>query len=313
MNVLISLSEFRPAPPRESRAVAEWRATITKTAAPASMPLVHPRSVEPVPDLVICEGGASPLDRRSARRTTQGRHAFTFLLCVAGRLAMRSDVASVSLEAGQATVFPDTISVELQCDEHSQIVALRFEGDRAKAFQPMMDKPEPRAVAIDLAAAALFLNYCNILVESAEHLSPSCASLATAQLRELAALMLNRPTDAGSKLSFGGPKAARLRAVLGDIAANLRDPQLNAVKVGARLGLTPRYVQLLMEGFGKSFSEHVREMRLDEARRMLRDARADHLRITEIAYAAGFQDISYFNRAFRGRFGEQPSATRGIR
>ena len=58
-------------------------------------------------------------------------------------------------------------------------------------------------------------------------------------------------------------------------------------------GVTPRYVQLLMEGFGKSLSRHVREMRLDEARRMLRDAAFDHLRITDIAYAVGFQDILF--------------------
>ena len=42
----------------------------------------------------------------------------------------------------------------------------------------------------------------------------------------------------------------------------------------------------------------IREMRLDEAERMLRDAALDHhLRITDIAYAVGFQDISCFNRA----------------
>jgi AraC-like DNA-binding protein len=66
-----------------------------------------------------------------------------------------------------------------------------------------------------------------------------------------------------------------------------------------------------MEGFGKSLSRHVREMRLDEARRMLRDAAFDHLRITDIAYAVGLQDISYFNRAFRYRYGARPSAVRG--
>jgi AraC-like DNA-binding protein len=203
--------------------------------------------------------------------------------------------------------------MELQVDGSAQIVALRFDDDAAKAFPSMMNGCGLRAVAIDLAAAALFLNYCNILAASAERLSPACASLATAQLRELAALMLGPSTEAARKLSSGGPKAARLRAVLRDISANLRDPQLNAAKVGARLGLTPRYVQLLMGGFGKSFSEHVREMRLDEARRMLRDASADHLRITDIAYAVGFQDISYFNRAFRNRYGEQPSAARGGR
>jgi AraC-like DNA-binding protein len=241
----------------------------------------------------------------------RSRHGFTFLLCVTGRLVLRCGVVDMSLDAGQATVFADAISTELQVDGSSQIVALRFEDDAAKAYQPTMDRSGLRAVAIDLAAAALFLNYCNILATSGDRLSPPCANLAIAQLRELAALMLNPSTEAARKLSFGGPKAARLRAVLHDVAANLRDPELNAAKVGARLGLTQRYVQILMEGFGKSFSKHVREMRLDEAKRMLRDAALDHLRITDIAYAVGFQDISYFNRAFRNRYGARPSAVRG--
>jgi AraC-like DNA-binding protein len=41
------------------------------------------------------------------------------------------------------------------------------------------------------------------------------------------------------------------------------------------------------------------------------DAAFDHLRITDIAYAVGFQDISYFNRAFRNRYDARPSAVRG--
>lgn len=98
--------------------------------------------------------------------------------------------------------------------------------------------------------------------------------------------------------------------MLNDISANLRDPGLSAATAGARLGLSARYVQQLLEAVGLSFSQHVRQMRLDEARRLLGDLRHAHLRITDIAYAVGFRDLSYFNREFRRRFGEKPSAAR---
>ena len=39
-------------------------------------------------------------------------------------------------------------------------------------------------------------------------------------------------------------------------------------------------------------------------------ARADG-RISDIAFACGFNDLSYFNRCFRRRFGLTPTAARG--
>ena len=45
----------------------------------------------------------------------------------------------------------------------------------------------------------------------------------------------------------------------------------------------------------------------------LHDQGAAHMRVTDVALAVGFQDISYFNRAFRRKFGETPSAARRTR
>jgi AraC-like DNA-binding protein len=42
----------------------------------------------------------------------------------------------------------------------------------------------------------------------------------------------------------------------------------------------------------------------------LRDPRATRLKISEIALEAGFPDLSHFNRSFRRRFGNTPSAVR---
>jgi AraC-like DNA-binding protein len=43
---------------------------------------------------------------------------------------------------------------------------------------------------------------------------------------------------------------------------------------------------------------------------MLRDPRCATRRIGEIAYDVGFGDLSYFNRAFRRRYGVTPSEVR---
>jgi AraC-like DNA-binding protein len=51
----------------------------------------------------------------------------------------------------------------------------------------------------------------------------------------------------------------------------------------------------------------VLELRLQKARSMLADRRCDRLRVSEIAYASGFNEVSYFNRCFRRRFGATPT------
>jgi AraC-like DNA-binding protein len=108
----------------------------------------------------------------------------------------------------------------------------------------------------------------------------------------------------------GGARAARLAAILREIGRRSSDPGLSAITIGLLLGVTPRYVHLLLEESGKSFTHHVLERRLEKAGAMLRDPRWLHRKIAEIAAAAGFNDLSYFNRAFRRHYGATPSEVR---
>jgi AraC-like DNA-binding protein len=67
---------------------------------------------------------------------------------------------------------------------------------------------------------------------------------------------------------------------------------------------------MLFETDGVTFSEHVLRQRLARAHRMLSDPGFGSLTISAIALAAGFGDLSYFNRTFRRRFGATPSELR---
>jgi AraC-like DNA-binding protein len=43
---------------------------------------------------------------------------------------------------------------------------------------------------------------------------------------------------------------------------------------------------------------------------MLADRQHDKRKVSEIAYACGFNEVSYFNRCFRRRFGATPTEFR---
>ena len=68
--------------------------------------------------------------------------------------------------------------------------------------------------------------------------------------------------------------------------------------------------QMLFEGTGSTFSEYLLKERLSRAHRMLNDNAYAAWTISSIAFAAGFGDLSYFNRTFRRRYDATPSDVR---
>ncbi len=60
---------------------------------------------------------------------------------------------------------------------------------------------------------------------------------------------------------------------------------------------------------GAGFTMRLTELRLRKAADML--AHDSERRVSDIAFDCGFNDLSYFNRCFRRRFGLTPPAARG--
>ena len=77
-----------------------------------------------------------------------------------------------------------------------------------------------------------------------------------------------------------------------------------------RRGVTPRYVQMLFESEGTTFTQYVLEQRLARALRMLAAPGHQSRTISAIAFEVGFGNLSYFNRTFRRHFGMTPSDAR---
>ncbi len=87
------------------------------------------------------------------------------------------------------------------------------------------------------------------------------------------------------------------------------EPDFSAQKLAAAAGLSERYVNELLYEAGASFTMRLNELRLRKAAELL--TRGAEGRISDIAFDCGFNDLSYFNRCFRRRFGLTPSAARG--
>jgi AraC-like DNA-binding protein len=105
-------------------------------------------------------------------------------------------------------------------------------------------------------------------------------------------------------------RALRRAAILREIEKRSSDPGLSARTVATQLGITSRYVHLLLEETGRPFSRHALEKRLENAAALLRNPQWRDRLIIDIAAEAGFTSLSHFSRTFRRQFGATPSDIR---
>lgn len=143
-----------------------------------------------------------------------------------------------------------------------------------------------------------------------ELVSPALRQACATHLVDLVTLAIGANRDATEMAKGRGLQAARLKAIKSDILLLLSNEELSVIEVARRHRVTPRYVQLLFEADGKTFSEYVVERRLDRAYRMLMEARFSDWTIGAIAFEVGFSNLSYFNRTFRRRYSATPSEIR---
>ena len=157
-------------------------------------------------------------------------------------------------------------------------------------------------------ALSLAMDYSDLLLKHPAAVDEAGMAI-SAHLTDLVALGLGARGDLALAARRGGLRAVRLKAVLTVLQQRFTEPDFSAQKLAAAARLSERYVNELLYEAGASFTMRLTELRLRKAAELL--ARAAAGRISDVAFECGFNDLSYFNRCFRRRFGLTPSAARG--
>lgn len=167
-----------------------------------------------------------------------------------------------------------------------------------------------RPLAASEGVRSLLSQYHRIVLETAHTLDPLARTVVAQHLIDLAALALGAGRDATEAAKGRGLAAARFEAVKRTIVEQLASAGLSLKDVARHHRASPRYIQMLFERAGTTFSEFVIEQRLLLAHRLLRSPLNCGRKVSDIAHMAGFGDVSYFHRAFRRRFGATPAEVR---
>ncbi|MFT3810909.1 MAG: helix-turn-helix transcriptional regulator [Micropepsaceae bacterium] len=156
-------------------------------------------------------------------------------------------------------------------------------------------------------AAALLGRYYDLALADLADADALTRDAAAQHIIDLVTLVLGVSRDAAEMARQGGAAAARFALAKAEIARALGDGGLTLTQLALRCGASPRTIQSHFEAAGTSFSQYLMEQRLLRAERLLRSAALAGRGIADIAGMAGFNDLSYFHRCFRRRFGATPA------
>lgn len=104
------------------------------------------------------------------------------------------------------------------------------------------------------------------------------------------------------------PVSPIIRAAMDFVMKHLDNEEIGVNDMAASLGMGRNKLQRELKNLtGLTPVEFIRSIRLHEARRLLTDPR---MNVSEVAYATGFNNLSYFSRSFKAEFDLLPSEWR---
>lgn len=191
-----------------------------------------------------------------------------------------------------------------------KVAGLRLPRSALAPLVPKLDDAATRRIPRDVGGLRLLRKYLELIADDEALAAPAMQRLIASHFYDLAALAVGAPSDGEALAACGSVRAVRLAAIKADIVANLHEADLNATMVATRNGVTVRYLHKLFENEGLTYSKFVLGQRLGRAYAILRNPLHARRGISTIAFELGFNDLSYFNRAFRRRYNATPSDVR---
>lgn len=306
------LTRFSTADIAERERVSAWcdywgqRVFGTAAEPTTDAPFAAEVSVRNLSGLRVLTTDTSPIRViRSSESAKDGRDCLGLVVCSrpiaasqAGReISLRIGDATL-LSTGDASVLESHQAARFRCilvDRHM----LPLAPDRDRLARDPISSRDP--------LLRLLLSYLDIVLGDAS-MGEDELNLAGVHMRDLLGLLIGKGGDARHfSTSIRVAALARLRRF---VAANYHDPGLSIQDAARRFDLSVRQIQRLFAADDTSFRDYLLEQRLNAVYRTLTDFRQHDRRISDIAWQAGFNDISYFNRCFRKRYGASPSEMR---
>lgn len=195
---------------------------------------------------------------------------------------------------------------DIQHHQNFDLISVKIPCDLLKSELKLMNHKSVVYVPVEHGYAGLLRSYTTSLLDDYNDGFIDTTSLLADNLVNLISISLYTSVTNVGLSKLPRQQYSRLLEILGYINSHLRDPSLNIHQVAEHFRLSPRYIQKLFAATGNTFSKVVLQHRLVKCAGCLRSTEYSNTKLSEIAFAWGLNDVSYFSRSFKEMFGATP-------
>jgi AraC-like DNA-binding protein len=238
--------------------------------------------------------------------TDQRSQVFSLMLQLNGSTLAQQENRAALLRPGEMCVIDGRTAWEMTVSGVlSHIVFIQMPRHAVISRHPYLERRTAQTFDPDEPGCALLRNLILNVLECAQSMQADQRTStlnAVIQLLGAPRVHASEPEDAPTK---------RVRAALAYIDAHLADSGLNANRIADAQGVSRRRLdKIMVDVNGISISSQIWSRRLEQAASDLLDERFASGTITQVAFAAGFEDVAHFTRAFKRRYRVPPSKWR---
>jgi len=264
-----------------------------------------------VGELTILEFAGQPSVRCAAqpRAPQAGRARLLLLVLTGGACAFRGGDGRLHDMREHEVLVTDCASpMELRGDEGANVVGLMAPAHLVAPRFVSLERLQAATLrSHGRGVAALLYDFLASLADG-QRVTPGAGALVDAVGGLLSAALEDCLTVEDARQGEAG--RVRLEQIVRHMRRHFADPGLSAADVAEAVGVSRRYLHKLYAHEGLTFRQELIALRIDACLKAFLDEQQADKTIAEIAFAAGYTDISQFNRHFRRLKGATPSAIR---
>ncbi len=251
---------------------------------------------------------AQSVNRRHLHARSRDEDKYFAVLMLQGQECLEQGGNRTVICPGEFSIYDATRPHFLNFQQDWRQIIVSLPRSSLNHLVPDMECRTATRVSLDTPTGRVLRSFLETLCAQVGEFS--CQEMARLSESAVHLIALALGTVTSNEPEHSRSQALTLMRVKVYINDNLGDPTLGAEQVAMANGLSSRYIAKLFEREGSSLMRYVLRRRLERCAAELLNPLHAGKRISELAFALGFNDLSHFSRAFRAFHGVSPTEWR---
>nr|WP_298682061.1 helix-turn-helix domain-containing protein [uncultured Dongia sp.] len=243
--------------------------------------------------------------RRAVGTEAGGNERCLLLINLSGEIHLRHNAREITLHRHDMTVIDSRRPSEYAIPAGATALAVNMPRQALTERFPQAGLFAAAKLPANLPMQQMTIGFFGNLLENSATASEGATAMRLAgHAMDMLGIALNDALTA--RIPASPYRTALLRRIKDFVEEHLHEPMLSVQAVASKFRITPRYVAMLFRDEATTFSDFVRQRRLERCRRQLEGMSEDRRQIGAIALAAGFASQAHFSRLFRATYHATP-------